>query len=93
MSKRSESAAIPGGTRGPHDDFYCHKYQVWYQVDDCVFRGRNQTYPGCVDCFQGHLNIKCVERGVQPPPYLGADTPAQPEGSTPGLLLEMRRTR
>lgn len=93
MRRQPESVKIPGGTRGPHDDFYCHKYQVWYQVDDCVFRGRNRTYPGCVNCFQGYLNIRSVEQGVQPLPFLGAGAPASNEGSAPGLLVQMRHTR
>jgi hypothetical protein len=51
----------PEATRGPHDDFFCHKYQVWYRLEDCVYRGVNRTYAGCVGCFQGHVNIRSWE--------------------------------
>ncbi len=67
---------ITMGTRGPHDDFYCHKFEVWYRVDDCVFRGTHKTFPGCVDCFQGRLNMRSVEKGIRPPAFLGPDPPA-----------------
>jgi len=55
------------GTKGPHDDFFCHKYRVWYRLDDCVYRGLNKTFQGCVSCFQGHINIRTHqkrERGI-----------------------------
>lgn len=93
MVMPTNAERIPDGTKGPHDDFYCHKYQVWYRVDDCVFRGRNATYPGCVNCFQGHLNIRSVERGAQPPAFLGEGASSAPEGAPPGLVVQMRRTR
>ncbi|HKY30986.1 MAG TPA: hypothetical protein VJV23_00500 [Candidatus Polarisedimenticolia bacterium] len=53
------------GTRGPHDDFYCQKYQVWYRLDDCVYRGLNRTYAGCVDCAQGKMNIRAAGRSAE----------------------------
>ena len=84
---------ISDGTKGPYDDFFCHKYRVWYRVDDCVFRGRNQTYPGCVNCFQGYLNIRSVERGIQPPSFFVTGATAEHEGSAPGLVVPMRHTR
>ena len=55
---QESQAARTEGTKGPHDDFFCHKYRVWYRLDDCVFRGLNKTYQGCVSCFQGQLNIR-----------------------------------
>jgi len=81
---------VPQGTRGPEDDFFCHKYQVWYRVEDCVYRGRNQTFPGCANCLQGHLNIRSVERGVRPPVFLGGHgTTDDPSAS--GTLYQIRR--
>ncbi len=67
---------ITMGTRGPHDDFYCHKFEVWYRVEDCVFRGTHKTFPGCVDCFQGRLNMRSLEKGIRPPAFLSPDPPA-----------------
>src|SRR5262245_40355888 len=54
---------ISEGTRGPGDDFFCNKYQVWYRMEDCVYRGRHKTFSGCVNCFQGYLNIRRLEKG------------------------------
>jgi len=70
------------GTRIDGDDFFCHKYQVWYRVEDCVYRGRNRTFSGCIDCLQGYLNIRCVERGVRPPAFLGSDPAASRDSRT-----------
>ena len=66
---------ITMGTRGPNDDFYCHKFEVWYRVDDCVFRGTHKTFAGCVDCFQGRLNMRSLEKGIRPPAFLSPDPP------------------
>ena len=85
--------SIPEGTRGPLDDFFCHKYQVWYQSVDCVYRQRNETYTGCVDCFQGHLNARSLDRGVSPLEFLGADQPDGDSSSAPGELLQLRPGR
>jgi len=74
------SQEIAQGTRGPEDDFFCHKYEVWYRTQDCVYRGRNKTYAGCVNCFQGYLNIRSLQQGIRPPAFLG-DNP--PHGGTP----------
>lgn len=84
-------AAIVRGTRGPLDDFFCHKYQVWYRVEDCVYRGKNKTFHGCVNCFQGHLNIRSVDRGIRPPAYLGSEPPSSLPAASPGALIPMRR--
>ncbi|MFQ5701292.1 MAG: hypothetical protein ACE5HU_05555 [Acidobacteriota bacterium] len=78
------------GTRGPDDDFYCHKYSVWYRVEDCVFRGVHKTYSGCVNCFQGYLNRRCVKRGTPPPVWLGADSPPRADRETTCVVLPMR---
>lgn len=76
MSARAENQPVQDGTRGPDDDFFCHKYQVWYRVEDCVYRGRNRTYAGCVDCFQGYVNIRSVEQGIRPPAFMGRVCPS-----------------
>jgi len=76
---------IPQGTRGPDDDFYCHKYQVWYRVRDCVYRGRNKTFTGCENCFQGFLNIRSLQNGVKPPVFLGLHAP-EPSADCGALL-------
>jgi hypothetical protein len=95
-TSNAESAAGKGvleGTRGPDDDFFCHKYQVWYRVEDCVYRGTNKTFTGCVNCFQGRLNIRSHEKGLKPPAFIGSHLPLVPEepGSsrtdTPGTVL------
>ena len=42
----------------PSDDFYCWRYQVWYNSYDCAYRTKFQTSPGCRDCAQGDGNLK-----------------------------------
>ncbi len=69
---QAPDAKIEHGTKGPFDDFFCHKYQVWYRVEDCVYRSINRTFHGCVNCFQGHLNRRSCEKGIQPPEMLTA---------------------
>jgi hypothetical protein len=44
--------------RGPEDDFFCLRYQVWYPSIDCAFRTRFKTAPGCLNCEQGRFNLK-----------------------------------
>jgi hypothetical protein len=84
-----ERAQPPEATRGPHDDFFCHKYQVWYRLEDCVYRGVNRTYAGCVGCFQGHVNIRSWERAGRPLPI----EPARPAREAPaGGLVQIRRS-
>lgn len=70
------------GTRGPHDDFFCHRYLVWYRVDDCLYRVTHRSFPGCENCFQGHLNQRFVEQGRRPPEVLPPDrgTPREAGG-------------
>ena len=88
----ASSAVAAPGTREEGDDFYCHKYQVWYRVVDCVYRGKNKTFAGCVNCFQGHINIRCLEKGMQPPIMLGSEPSTQrPAGGGSGALLMLRR--
>ena len=81
---------IPEGTRGPEDDFFCHKYQVWYTALDCVYRQKHETFAGCVDCFQGHMNSRCLDRGIAPPQFLGANPPDGAQPRQPGELLQLR---
>lgn len=44
--------------RGPADDFYCLRYQVWYPSPECAIRTKFKTSPGCLDCEQGRFNLK-----------------------------------
>ena len=85
------TGGTPEGTRGPLDDFFCSKYQVWYRVEACVYRGRNRTFPGCVDCIQGYVNIRSVARGVRPPMIFGSDRQAALEPRGSGTVLPLRR--
>ncbi len=48
--------------RGPEDDFFCLRYQVWYPSLDCAVRTRYKTCAGCLDCDQGRFNLKRHER-------------------------------
>ena len=91
VSTQPPATIIPEGTRGPEDDFFCHKYQVWYKAADCVYRQRNETFPGCADCFQGHINSRSMDRGIAPPRFLGANPPGTTQLSAPGDLLQLRR--
>ena len=81
----------PNGTRGPFDDFFCSKYQVWYRVEACVYRGRNRTFPGCVDCIQGYVNIRSVARGLRPPMIFGSDRQAAGPGEGTGTVVPLRK--
>ena len=44
--------------RGPDDDFFCLRYQVWYASFDCAIRSRFRTCVGCLDCEQGRFNLQ-----------------------------------
>jgi hypothetical protein len=48
--------------RGPDDDFFCLRYQVWYPSLDCAERTRYKTCVGCLSCDQGRFNLKRHER-------------------------------
>ena len=48
---------MAGGFRFPEDDFYCWRYQVWYNSLDCAMRTAFRTAPGCRDCPQGDRNL------------------------------------
>lgn len=44
--------------KAEEDDFYCWKYQIWYPSVDCAYRVKFKTFKGCLNCNQGHLNLK-----------------------------------
>jgi len=50
--------AIPSGTRGVGDDFFCIRYRVWYPSFDCAIRTQFRTSEGCLRCDQGRFNRK-----------------------------------
>ena len=57
------------GQRQPGDDFYCFKYQVWYRLEDCVFRHFYETCEGCADCGQGEMNLLKLGTAPRRPRY------------------------
>ncbi len=93
MQAASKRQAIPLGTKGPDDDFYCLKYQVWYRVADCVYRGRNRTYPGCVDCLQGYVNIRHALKGIAPPVILEESGTPAGDRADAAPVVPMRQMR
>lgn len=58
--------------RGPRDDFFCWRFQVWYPSEDCVYRHANRTYRECAGCFQGRMNLRHIEKGSRPPVFFPA---------------------
>jgi hypothetical protein len=63
---RENAVAPPSGAgrtaatakdRGPDDDFFCLRFQVWYPSIDCAYRTRFLTCPGCARCEQGRFNL------------------------------------
>jgi hypothetical protein len=52
---------------GAETDFFCVKYQVWYPLEDCNYRVAHATYHGCVDCFQGRVNLRAARNGRRTP--------------------------
>jgi hypothetical protein len=64
----SEVQGAREGYRAPEDDFFCEKYGVWYPRIDCNYRVANATYEGCVDCFQGRVNLRWLRPGSRPDP-------------------------
>ncbi len=57
-----QTEPTPCSYRAPDDDFFCEKYGVWYPMRDCNFRVLHRTFDGCVDCFQGRLNLRGPRR-------------------------------
>jgi hypothetical protein len=86
-ARNAQGEELFEGTRGPDDDFFCLKYQVWYRLEDCVYRGRNRTFSGCVNCFQGFLNIRSHEKGVAAPLIQAPRAAAEPAAGRSGHLL------
>jgi hypothetical protein len=69
---------VDRGPRAPHDDFFCWKYRVWYNLEDCVFRHAWKTTKTCADCAQGAGNLRVLGRVPNKPRWaavlsLGAD--------------------
>lgn len=50
--------------RGPDDDFFCLRYQVWYPSFDCAIRTKFRTSPGCLCCQQGRFNLRRHEHAL-----------------------------
>lgn len=59
--------------RGPRDDFFCWRFQIWYPSEDCVYRHSNRTHRECAGCFQGRLNLRHIEKGDKPPVFVPAE--------------------
>ncbi|RMG45189.1 MAG: hypothetical protein D6718_08250 [Acidobacteria bacterium] len=57
---------MTSGARGPRDDFFCWKFRVWYNLEDCAFRHAYGTTEDCAACEQGAANLKVL--GSPPPP-------------------------
>lgn len=75
MGRSAAAAAVRGAPaprcthRGPDDDFFCLRYQVWYPSRDCAFRSKFKTFVGCLDCEQGRFNLKRHEPSLTGPRY------------------------
>jgi hypothetical protein len=61
------------GYRSPDDDFYCEKYGIWYPLRDCNLRVAQRTFEGCVNCFQGRVNLRRLRPGAGVVPSSGGD--------------------
>lgn len=61
---------MDSGPRGPHDDFFCWKFHVWYALRDCVFRHHYRTHPECADCEQGAANQRLLPRIPSKPRWM-----------------------
>ena len=63
MSKPARLLSITDSTqiraRRPDDtEFYCLRYDIWYDTYDCAIRTKFETCPGCLKCDQGRFNLK-----------------------------------
>jgi len=56
---------VTAGPRGPRDDFFCWKFGVWYNMQDCVRRHAWRTTAECAECSQGCGNLRLL--GTVPP--------------------------
>jgi hypothetical protein len=54
----AQTTTMQRSHRGPDDDFFCLRYQVWYPSFDCAVRTRFRTSPGCLACEQGRFNLR-----------------------------------
>jgi len=61
---------VQNGHRGPGDDFFCWKFRVWYNLEDCVFRHTYRTTPECAACGQGASNTRLVRHKPEPPRWV-----------------------
>lgn len=68
-AKPAPAMTMSEDSRGPRDDFFCWRFQIWYPSEDCVYRHENKTYRECAGCFQGRMNLRHIERGVRPPVF------------------------
>ncbi len=67
---RASNAAHALAARAPRDDFFCWKFRVWYNLDDCVFRHVHRTTHDCADCEQGAGNVRLVSRTPDAPRWV-----------------------
>jgi len=75
------------GYRCADDDFFCVKYQVWYPLADCNTRVLHRTYQGCVDCFQGRVNLRqAVPRAEGDAAYRAGSLLRFPDASSRELI-------
>ena len=65
-------SSIPAGPKDTRDDFFCLRFRVWYPSEDCAFRTRHRTSPGCLACDQGRFNLARHGRSLpRPRPLAG----------------------
>jgi len=81
------------GPRCAGDDFFCVKYQVWYALADCNLRVLHRTYQGCVDCFQGRVNLRDRAAAVDGVAPLGSGALLRFPDSSTRELLPLRTQR
>lgn len=74
---RARAADPDHESRGPRDDFFCWKFEIWYPSEDCIFRHTRRTYAACAGCFQGRMNARHAERGLDPPVIVPGATPSE----------------
>jgi len=53
------------GNRESGDDFYCRRYEIWYESFDCALRSYYRTCRGCMNCEQGRFNLHRHRLAVQ----------------------------
>jgi hypothetical protein len=83
----AETPAMQCGHRCADDDFFCAKYQVWYPLTDCNTRVLHRTYQGCVDCFQGRVNLRHAIPAADRDSSYGAGALLRfPDASSRGLI-------